>query len=94
MFAIFRTGGKQYSVAKNDTLFIQTLEGKEGDTVQFDDVLYAEGGKKATVVAKIVAHLRAPKITIIKKKRRKHYRRKIGHRQPVTKIEITDIKAA
>ncbi len=92
MFAIIRSGGKQYRVAEKDTLLVEKLDAQEGDTVTFDDVLFAEGGKKATVIGKVVAQLRDKKILIMKKRRRKHYKRTIGHRQPHTKIEITSIK--
>ncbi|MCM2344992.1 MAG: 50S ribosomal protein L21 [Alphaproteobacteria bacterium] len=94
MFAIIRSGGKQYRVAQNDTLLVEKLDAKEGDTVKFDDVLFAEGGKKVSVIGKVLAHLRDDKIMIVKKRRRKHYKRTIGHRQPHTKIEITEVKSA
>lgn len=93
MFAVIRTGGKQYKVAKDDKIRVEKLDAKEGDKVDVD-VLYAEGGKKATVTAKIVEHVRNKKIVIFKKKRRQNYRRKKGHRQHQTVIEITDVKAA
>lgn len=93
MFAIIRTGGKQYKVAKDDKIKIEKLDAKEGASVDCD-VLYAEGGKKAKVTAKILEHVRAPKVIIFKKKRRQNYRRKRGHRQELTVIQITDIKAA
>jgi large subunit ribosomal protein L21 len=93
MFAVIRTGGKQYKVAKSDKIKVEKLEAKSGDSVDVD-VLYAEGGKKATVKAKVLEHVRGPKVTIFKKKRRHNYRRKRGHRQDLTVIEITDIKAA
>lgn len=93
MFAIIRTGGKQYRVAKDEKLSVATLEGKEGDTVKLDDVLFAEGGKSAVVTAKIVKHFRTPKILVFKKKKRQNYRRKNGHRQDMTMIQITDVKA-
>ena len=94
MFAIIRTGGKQYKVAKNDKIKIEKLDAEEGASVEMDDVLYAEGGKKASVKAKVVAHIRGPKITVFKKKRRQNYRRKKGHRQDLTLVEITDVKSA
>lgn len=93
MFAVIRTGGKQYKVAKNDKIKVEKLEAKEGASVDCD-VLYAEGGKKATVKAKVLEHVRGPKITVFKKKRRQNYRRKKGHRQDLTVIEIMDVKAA
>ncbi len=93
MFAVIRTGGKQYKVAKGDKIRVEKLEAKEGASVDFD-VLYAEGGKKAKVTAKVIEQFRDKKVMIFKKKRRQNYRRKIGHRQPLTFIEITDVKAA
>lgn len=93
MFAIIRTGGKQYKVAKDDKIKVEKLDAKEGSTVDCD-VLYSEGGKKASVTAKVLEHIRAPKVIIFKKKRRQNYRRKRGHRQPQTVLQITDIKAA
>jgi large subunit ribosomal protein L21 len=93
MYAIIRTGGKQYKVAKNDKIKVEKLEAKQGDTIQVD-VLFGEGGKKAAVSAKVLEHIRDSKVTIFKKKRRHNYRRKRGHRQPLTVLEITDIKAA
>jgi large subunit ribosomal protein L21 len=94
MFAVIRTGGKQYKVAAKDKVKIEKIEGSAGDSVALDDVLYGEGGKKVSVFARIVEQMRDPKITIIKKKRRQNYRRKKGHRQHHTVVEITDIKAA
>jgi len=93
MFAVIRTGGKQYKVAKDDKVRIERIEAKEGDSVDCD-VLFAEGGKKATVKAKVLSHGRNDKIVVFKKKRRQNYRRKAGHKQPHTVIQITDVKAA
>lgn len=93
MFAVIRTGGKQYKVAKSDKIKVEKLDAEEGSTVDVD-VLYAEGGKKATVKAKILEHKRAPKIVVFKKKRRQNYRRTMGHKQHISVIEITDVKAA
>lgn len=102
MFAIIRTGGKQYKVQKDDTIRVEKLEGKAGDSVKIEDVLFlSEGGKigeptikGASVSAKVVEQTRGEKIIIFKKKRRQNYRRKNGHRQDVTILKITDIKAA
>lgn len=104
MFAVLRIGGKQYKVQKGDKLKVERLEGKEGSSVDIQDVLFIGGEKTATVgnpvikgasaKAKILEHTRAAKITIFKKKRRQNYRRKKGHKQPLTVLEITDIKAA
>ncbi len=93
MFAVIRTGGKQYKVAKDDKIKVEKLEAKAGDTVDCE-VLYGEGGKKAKVTAKVLEHMRNEKIIIFKKKRRQNYRRKNGHRQHQTILQITDVKAA
>ena len=93
MFAVIRTGGKQYKVTKDDTIKVEKLEAKEGSSVDCD-VLYAEGGKKASVKATILEHTRGKKVTIFKKKRRQNYRRTKGHRQDLTVLKITDVKAA
>jgi large subunit ribosomal protein L21 len=101
MYAVIKTGGKQYRVAANDTIEIEKLEGGAGDGVEFTDVLMVSTEEKtewgaplvegATVAGEIVAQLRGPKITIFKKRRRKHYRRKNGHRQDLTSVRITEI---
>ena len=93
MFAIIKTGGKQYKVSKDDVLTVEKLDAKEGDTVKCD-VIYAEGGKKGTVSAKVESHVRDQKVIVFKKKRRQNYRRKAGHRQEKTVLKITDVKAA
>lgn len=103
MFAIIKTGGKQYRVAKDDKIEIEKLDVKDGASVDFD-VLYVNDGKAvkmgepvvkgASVKAKVLEQKRADKITVFKKKRRQNYRRKKGHRQPLTLVQITDIKAA
>ena len=92
------------STSKNDQLRVDRLSGKEGDKVTLDDVLMvADGDKhtldasalgKAKVTAKIVAQDRNEKIVVFKKKRRQNYRRKAGHKQPMTVLEITDVSAA
>ena len=104
MFAVIRTGGKQYKVAKDDVIRVEKLEGKAGDKVAIDDVLLVNDGKKstvgapvvsgATVTCEIVEQKRDPKIIIFKKKRRQNYRRKLGHKQQITMLKVTDIKAA
>ncbi len=104
MFAVIKTGGKQYKVQKDDKLLVEKLEGSEGDKVTLDEVLMVADGKTskvgeplvkgAKVEATVVAQTRGPKITIFKKKRRQNYRRKKGHRQDLTMIQITNIKAA
>ena len=104
MFAVIKTGGKQYKVQKDDKLLVEKIEGKDGDKVTLDQVLMVVDGKTskvgeplvkgASVEAKLVSQERGPKIIIFKKKRRQNYRRKKGHRQDLTMIQITSIKAA
>ena len=104
MFAVIRTGGKQYKVQKDDKIKVEKLEGKEGASISFDEILYVGDGKTskigeplvkgASVKAKILSQIRAPKITVFKKKRRQNYRRTKGHRQELTLLQIEDIKAA
>lgn len=104
MFAVVKTGGKQYKVQKDDKLLVEKLDGNEGDKITLDEVLMVADGKTskigepvvkgATVEATVVAQTRGPKITVFKKKRRQNYRRKKGHRQDLTMIQITNIKAA
>lgn len=101
MFAVIKTGGKQYKVAAEDLLEIEKLEGDAGDTVTFDDVLMVgkEGDVKvgapfvdgAAVAAEIVEQGRGKKVIIFKKRRRQNSRRKNGHRQFFTTVKITDI---
>src|SRR5262245_4364689 len=103
MYAVIKTGGKQYRVAQGDRLRVEKLAGNVGDTIKLSEVLLlggdGEGSIKvgtpilggAKVEAKIVAQDRSPKITIFKFRRRKNYRRKSGHRQPFTALEITGI---
>jgi large subunit ribosomal protein L21 len=100
MYAVFKTGGKQYRVQKGDTLRVEKLAGNPGDTVSFDEVLLVGGDalkigqptvKGAKVEAKILSQDRDKKIIVFKFRRRKNYRRKSGHRQPFTALEITNI---
>lgn len=102
MFAVIRTGGKQYKVAEDDTIFVETLAGDPGSTVKIDDVLLIGGPgmepqvealDKAAVFAEVVEQTRGAKIIVFKKKRRKNYRRKAGHRQNLTLLRITGISA-
>jgi large subunit ribosomal protein L21 len=99
MFAVIRTGGKQYKVAQGDVLEIERLPGEAGSAVTFSEVLIA-GGKVgapliagASVAAEIVAQERADKVVAFKKKRRKNTHRKRGHRQHFTRVKITGISA-
>lgn len=103
MFAVIRTGGKQYKVAKDSKITVEKLDCSEGDSLNLDDVLLVNDGKKtvigspmvngASVVAEVLSHGRNEKVTIFKKKRRQNYRRKKGHRQHHTVLKIVDIKA-
>jgi large subunit ribosomal protein L21 len=99
MFAVVKTGGKQYRVAENDIITVEKLVGEPGAAVTLDQVLMAGGkiGKPllagATVSAEIVEQTRGPKLIVFKKRRRKSSRRKNGHRQDLTTIKITGIKA-
>lgn len=103
MFAVVRTGGKQYRVAKNDTIEVESLDAKEGGSIDLEILAVSADGKKlavgkeisgAKVSAKVVSHIRNDKVIVFKKKRRQNYRRTAGHRQQKTVLEITDIKAA
>lgn len=99
--AVIKTGGKQYKVSKGDKLKIEKIKGEVGEKVEFDQVLLHSdaNGSKLTigqpvikdmkVEAKILEQGRAPKTTVIKYKRKTRYRRKYGHRQPFTQVEIT-----
>ena len=101
MFAIIKTGGKQYKVAADDTIRIEKLDASAGDTVTFDHVLMLGKGdditlgtplvEGATVVGELVEQARARKIIVFKKKRRQKYRRTQGHRQHLSVVRITDI---
>jgi len=100
MYAVIKTGGKQYRVAKGDKLRVEKLPGNVGDTVTFGEVLLVGGDSVkvgqplvsgAKVEAKIVAQDRAKKLIVFKFRRRKNYRRKNGHRQPYTELKITGV---
>jgi len=100
MFAVIRTGGKQYRVAPNDIIEVETITGEPGETVELGEVLMLGGEKPetgsplvsgATVAAEVVEHKRADKIRVFKKKRRSNYRRTAGHRQHLTALKITEI---
>ncbi|MGB5717068.1 MAG: 50S ribosomal protein L21 [Gammaproteobacteria bacterium] len=101
MYAVIKTGGKQYRVSEGETLRIETLDANEGDSVDFDQVLMVgegedvrigapllDGGK---VTATVKAHGRGKKVEIIKFRRRKHHMKRMGHRQNYTEVEITAI---
>ncbi|MGI6113550.1 MAG: 50S ribosomal protein L21 [Mahellales bacterium] len=101
MYAIICTGGKQYKVQEGDIIYIEKLNSQQGDTVSFEEVL-AVGGEEgikigtpvlqgAKVEAKVLDHGKGKKIIVYKYKAKKDYRRKQGHRQPYTKVEISKI---
>ena len=102
MYAIIKTGGKQYKVSKGDKITIEKLEADSGSQVVFDQVLMIGGQDKiitgapvvanSSVHAEVVKQFRGEKIIIFKKKRRQNYRRKNGHRQSLTEVEIKEIK--
>lgn len=104
MFAVIKTGGKQYKVATNDIILVEKLEAEEGASVTLGEVLMlGEGGNitigapnvaGASVTAKVLEQRKADKVLIFKKNRRHNYRRKRGHRQFVTVLKIEGIKAA
>jgi large subunit ribosomal protein L21 len=101
MYAVIKTGGKQYRVAANDKILIEKLEGAAGDHITFDQVLMVTGEGAvhvgaplvagATVIGQIEKQARGPHLIIFKKRRRKHYRRRNGHRQDLTSVIITEI---
>ena len=103
MYAVVKTGGKQYRVAKDDVLTVEKLDGDAGASVELDEVLAMDDGKGLTVgaplvdgarvAAEVLEQKKGDKIVIFKKKRRKNYRRTRGHRQQLTVIRITDILA-
>ena len=100
MFAVIRTGGKQYRVAPNDIIEVEKIAGKPGEIIELSEVLLLGGdGPKtgsptiagALVAAEVVEQTRGDKVIVFKKKRRKNYRRKKGHRQELTALRITEI---
>jgi large subunit ribosomal protein L21 len=101
MYAVIKTGGKQYRVAQGETLRIESLDANAGDAIEFDQVLMVgegsdvrigtplvDGGK---VTATVKSHGRGKKVEIIKFRRRKHHMKRMGHRQNFTEVEITGI---
>ena len=103
MYAIVEIAGQQFKVEKDQEIFVYRLDGEEGASLDFDKVLLVEDGKKikvgtpvvegAKVSAKILSHLKGDKVIVFKKKRRKGYKKKNGHRQYLTKISIENITA-
>ena len=99
MYAIVKTGGKQYRVEPGQTLLVERLPEAEGDSVALEPVMFrsdetildAAGLEKVQVQARIVEHLRGEKLRVFKFKPKRGYRRRTGHRQELTRIEVTDI---
>lgn len=103
MYAILEIAGKQYKVEDNSTLYVDRLDGNEGDAVDFEKVLLVDNDGKvdvgtptvsgAKVNAKILGHVKADKVVVFKKKRRKGYKKTQGHRQQYTQVKIEKITA-
>jgi large subunit ribosomal protein L21 len=101
MYAVIRTGGKQYKVAANDVIKVERLAGEAGETVRFAEVLMVGEGEQATlgtplvagasVAATLMEHIKDDKVLVFKKKRRHNYRRKRGHRQGLSVLRVTEI---
>ncbi|MEA2341444.1 MAG: large subunit ribosomal protein [Solirubrobacteraceae bacterium] len=99
MYAIVKTGGKQYRVERDQTLLVERLPAEQGDTIALEPILFrsddtvfdADGLKKVKVGAEVVEHLRGPKLRIFKHKPKRGYRKRTGHRQELTRIRITEI---
>ena len=103
MYAVIKTGGKQYRVAQDDVLEVEKIDGEAGKAIEFTEVLLVGEGETvkvgkpllagAKVTAELVAQTRGPKLIAFKKRRRKNSRRKKGHRQDLSKVRITGISA-
>lgn len=100
MYAVIKTGGKQYKVEEGDRIQVEKLNAAKGDEIAFDDVLFIGGDQcilgqpkvdGASVKAQVLRQMRAPKVIIFKMKRRKGYHKKQGHRQDLTEVRITAI---
>jgi large subunit ribosomal protein L21 len=92
-YAVIETGGKQYRGEKDTVLSVELLGKEAGDTVEFDQVLAVSNGSELTIGTPVVENYRGEKLVAFKKKRRKGYRKKIGHRQELTKLKIETISA-
>ena len=103
MYAVIKTGGKQYRVQQGDVIFVEKIDAQADETVTFDEVLLVNDGdatkigtpvvEGAKVEGKVLSQVKAAKIVVYKYKAKKNERKKQGHRQPYTKIEITAINA-
>jgi large subunit ribosomal protein L21 len=104
MYAVIRTGGKQYRVARNQVIEVEKLDAEAGSTIRLGEVLMVGEGDSATVgsplvtgasvSATVLEQIRGPKIIVFKKRRRKNSRRRNGHRQSLTVLRVTDINVA
>ncbi len=103
MYAVIASGGKQHKVMVGDTIYVEKLDKKDGAKVDFDTLLYADGDevivgsplvKDVKVTGKVVKQVKSSKVIVFKYKAKKNIRKKTGHRQPYTVIEITGIKKA
>ena len=104
MFAVIETGGKQFKIKSGDIIKVEKLETDIGETVKFDNVLFLSDGKEVlcgtpnlenvNVEAEVLEHGRDKKVLVFKKRRRKDYKKRYGHRQYFTKLRITDIKVS
>ena len=102
MYAIVRAGGRQEKVSVGDTILINSIKNQAGDTIDLQPILLVDGSSvtsdadklaKVSVKAEVVGAAKGPKITIMKYKNKTGYRKRQGHRQPLTQLKITDIKA-
>lgn len=101
MYAVFRTGGKQFRAEPGERIKVPTLDAEEGSSITFDDILLASDGDEISVgapvldgvqvKAEVLRHGKAKKVIVFKRKRRKGYRKKQGHRQKFTEIQVSDI---
>ena len=103
MYAIVKTGGKQYRVEQGQSLLVEKLPGSDGDSVSLQPLLFVDGSTvvdggdelaKVTVAARVVGQERGPKLRIVKFKPKRGYKRRTGHRQDLTRIEVTEISLA
>ena len=102
-YAVIKTGGKQYRVEEGDSIVVDRMSAEEGDKVELEPLLFADGDKtvfgasdlgKVKVEAKVVGHERGPKLRVFKFKPKRGYKRRTGHRQELTRIEVTGIKVS
>ena len=99
-YAIIKTGGKQYRVEQGQTLLVERLPGDDGDSVELEPLLFVDGSSVVdgsdlsgvSVKARVVAQERGPKLRVVKFKPKRGYKRRTGHRQNLTRIEVTEVK--